>query len=259
MKKLSFHILKWLIPITFILLGIFCYLTVHGHQFLGLICFCLAGLIVAYFLVSALKSKHIMAAKVLKTILTSALCLGILIFAVTEVLILKASLGDSEEECQYVLVLGAKVNGTVPSFSLSERIDAAYAYLTEHPDVIAILSGGQGEDEGISEAQCMFEQLTSRGIQPDRLRLEDKATSTWENLTFCADLIENKTGSRPTKLGIISSEYHLFRAGLFAKDCGIDAVGIPAKTSWFTIRLNYFLREVAGVWHYLILGGQYHD
>ena len=50
MKKLSLHIFQWLIPISFILLGIFCYLTVHGHQFLGLICFGIAGVIICYFL-----------------------------------------------------------------------------------------------------------------------------------------------------------------------------------------------------------------
>lgn len=259
MKKLSLHIFQWIILIGFILLGIFCYLTVHGHQFLGLICFGIAGVIICYFLISLLKSRHYMAMKVLRTILTSVLCLGILVFAVTEAIILKASKGDPEESCQYIIVLGAKVNGTVPSLSLRERIDTAYAYLRAHPNVTAVLSGGQGEDEEISEAQCMFQQLTDKGIDPQRLWLEDQSTSTWENLVFSSNLIESRTGTRPKKLGIVSSEYHLFRAGLFADDCGIDTVGIPAKTSWFTIRLNYFLREVAGVWHYLILGGQYHD
>lgn len=259
MKKLSSYIAKWLVPVIFIAVGVFCYFTVHGHQFLGLICFCLAALCVCYNLIDLLKARHLMPAKILKTILTALLCLGILVFSATEAIILKASKGDPNESCQYIIVLGAKVNGTVPSLSLSERIDTAHAYLTEHPDVIAVLSGGQGEDEEISEAQCMFDQLTALGIDPKRLWLEDNSTSTWENLVFSLDLIESETGTRPEKLGIVSSEYHLYRAGLFAKDCGIDAVGIPAKTSWFTIRLNYFLREVAGVWHYLILGGQYHD
>lgn len=259
MKKLSLHIFKWLIPISFVFLGIFCYLTIHGHQFLGLICFGIAGVVSCYFLISLLKSRRYMAAKIFRTVLTSLLCLGILLFAIAEVLVLKASLGNEDQDCAYIVVLGARVQGTSPSRSLSERIDKAYDYLTAHPNVIAVLSGGQGPDEGISEAQCMFNQLTARGIGPQRLWLEDKATSTWENLVFSANLIESKTGIRPEKLGILSSEYHLYRAGLFAKDCGIDAVGIPAKTSWFTIRLNYFLREAAGVWHYLILGGQYHD
>ena len=87
--------------------------------------------------------------------------------------------------------------------------------------------------------------------------MEDKATSTWENLNFALDLIEEKTGERPTKLGILSSEYHLFRAKLFAKECGVEPVGIPARTSRLSQKVNHFMREVAGVWHYLILGGNY--
>lgn len=255
MKK---NLLKWLWPALFILLGIFFYTAVQGHSFLGLICFGIAGLISCYFLLSLLAPRHFMAAKVLRTILTTLLCLGILVFAVTEIFIIRASTGDPDTDCQYMVVLGAKVNGTSPSLSLNDRIRAAYDYLTDHPDVIAVLSGGQGPDEGISEAQCMFNELTRWGIDPDRLWMEDKSTSTWENLNFSLDLIEEKTGARPSVIGLVSSEYHLFRASLFADDCGVEAVGIPAPTSWFSIRVNYFLREVAGVWHYLILGGQYH-
>ena len=105
----------------------------------------------------------------------------------------------------------------------------------------------------------MFNELTARGIPARRLWLEDRSTSTWENLNFSLDLIEEKTGTRPETIGLVSSEYHLYRAGLFAPDCGVTAVGIPAKTSWLTIRINYFMREVGDIWHYLVLGGQYHD
>ena len=87
--------------------------------------------------------------------------------------------------------------------------------------------------------------------------MEDKATSTWKNMHFTLDLIEEKTGERPQKLGVLSSEYHLFRASLFADACGVESVLSPARTSVFTQRINHFMREVAGVWHYLILGGQY--
>lgn len=255
MKTKSFLLLKWLIPFFFVLLGIFFYTAVHGHSFLGLISFGIAGVIVCYFLIDLLKQRHFSAAKVLQLILTGVLCVGVLVFALTETVIIHASHGDPEESCSYIVVLGAKVNGTAPSLSLKDRIDAAYNYLTSHQEAIAILSGGQGPDEGISEAECMFRELTAMGIPENRLWLEDQATSTWENLTFSLDLIEAKTGSRPDKLGILSSEYHLYRASLFAADCGVEAVGIPAATSWLSIRLNYFLREVAGVWHYLILGG----
>ena len=257
MRKL--HIFKWLIPLFWIVLSAICFAAVHGHEFLSLICLCLSALSVCYILIGMLKPHRRMAAKMLRTVLSTLLCIGILVFAVTEVIVLRASTGDPEEKCEYIIVLGARVQDISPSISLSERIDAAYDYLTANPEVIAVLSGGQGEDEGISEAQCMFEQLASRGISEDRLWLEDKSTSTWENLNFSLEIIEEKTGNRPEKAGILSSEYHLYRAGLFAEDCGFEAVGIPARTQRFTIRLNYFLREVAGVWHYFVLGGLYND
>lgn len=247
------RIIKWLIPLVLIGLGIFCYATVHGHEFLGLICFALSGLSICYIFIGMLQPRLI--GKLLRTVLSGILCIGILIFAVTEAIILSASTGDPDESCDYIIVLGAKVDGTAPAMSLQSRIDAAYDYLSAHPDTIAILSGGQGEDEGISEAQCMFNYLTAMGISEDQLWLEDKSTSTWENLNFSLAVIESETGSRPEKIGILSSEYHLYRAGLFAKECGFEAVGIPAHTGQFSIRINYFLREVAGVWHYLILGG----
>lgn len=259
MKLLDLRILKWAIPVLFVLLGVFLRRTVHGHSFLGLICFGIAGVILCYELIALLQVHHDIPAKVLKTVLTSLLCLGCVVYTVTEVIIIRASLGAPDTACQYVVVLGAKVNGTAPSVSLNDRIQAAYAYLHSHPESIAILSGGQGEDEGISEAACLFRELTALGISPDRLWLEEKSTSTWENLNFSLDLIEQRTGTRPSVIGLLSSEYHLFRAGLFAKECGVEAVGIPAATGIPSIRFNYFLREGAGVWHYLILGGNYHD
>lgn len=259
MKDKILPLLKWLVPAFFVLLGIFFYNTVHGHSFLGLCCIALSGVISCYFILDLLKKRFPKTAKVLTICLTAVLCVGILIFAVTEGIILHTSKGSPDTPCEYIVVLGAKVNGTTPSLSLNDRIGAAHDYLTKHPDAVAILSGGQGADEGISEAMCMFRELTALGIEEDRLWLEDQATSTWENLHFSLDLIEENTGVRPDTIGLVSSEYHLFRAGLFAKECGVESVGIPAKTSWFSIRLNYFLREVAGVWHYLILGGNYHD
>lgn len=259
MKTKILPFLKCLVPGFFVLMGIFFTNFIHGHSFLGLISFCIAGIFVCYYLIALLKKEHFMVHKVVRTVFTSLLCIGLAVCAVTEAIIIRASFGSPEKECQYMVVLGAKVNGTSPSLSLSDRINAAYKYMTENPEVIAVLSGGQGSDEGISEAQCMFQQLTMRGIDPKRLWLEDKATSTWENLKFSLDLIEEKTGTRPKTIGLLSSEYHLFRASLFANDCGVEALGIPAPTSWLSLRLNYFTREVAGVWHYLILGGQYHD
>ena len=129
--------------------------------------------------------------------------------------------------------------------------------MDSHPDVIAVVSGGQGADEPMTEARCMYEELVELGVDPQRIWIEDQATSTWENLNYSLNLIEKKTGARPEKIGILSSEYHLFRASLFADACGVESVGIPAATSRLPQKINHFMREVAGVWHYLLLGGQY--
>ena len=193
--------------------------------------------------------------KVLRTSLIIFLCAGLLLAVVTGIFIGKAGQGEPEQSCQYVIVLGAGVNGTVPSLILSERIGRADTYLTENPDVICIVSGGQGPGENITEAKCMYDNLVVRGIAPDRIWLEDKSTSTRENIRFSLDLIEEKTGIRPTSAAVISNEFHLFRAGLFAKDQDLEIVGVPAKTTWFSLRANYFLREIVAVWYYIILGG----
>ena len=102
-------------------------------------------------------------------------------------------------------------------------------------------------------------ELTNLGIDGNRIWTEDRAESTWENIRYSLDLIEQNTGTRPTRLGVLSSEFHLFRASLFAKKNGVEFVGIPAKTSRLSQKINHFMREVAGVWHYILLGGNYRD
>ena len=101
----------------------------------------------------------------------------------------------------------------------------------------------------------MYQDLTAKGIDPERIWMEDKSTSTRENLRFSLALIEEKTGSRPEKIHVLSNEFHLSRAGLMAKDEGVTAFGIPAKTPYLSLFINYFLREIAALWNYWILGG----
>lgn len=252
-----FPVLRWVVLIPLALLAVFFKFFVNGYSFSALVCLCLMGVILFYNLTFLWIRKHPKSAKVVMRIFTVLLCIGLLIVGVTECLVIHASFGSDDTDFEYLVVLGAKVRADRPSLSLMNRIDAAYDYLTAHPDTIAVVTGGQGEDEPTTEAQCMYDHLTQRGIDPSRIWMEDKATSTWENLHFTLDLIEEKTGTRPTKIGVLSSEYHLFRASLFAKECGVEFVGIPAKTTILSLKINYFMREVAGVWHYILLGGQY--
>ena len=245
--------LGWVVAIILLLLG-FWVRSMPGFSFSALILWGMCAVAVCYQLLHILGEKREKIARILRRTLTVCLCVGILAAAITGCFVIRSAYGDPTQDCDYVIVLGAGVNGSVPSLSLRERIDAAYDYLVAHPDAVCVVSGGQGNNEDISEAACMFRELTAMGIEAKRVWMEDKATSTRENLRFSLALIEQRTGNRPDTIGLISSEYHLFRAGLMAQDEGVTAVGIPATTSWISLRINYFLREIAGVWAYWILG-----
>ncbi len=257
-KERRFRILPWSAVALMTLLALV-FRSLPGHGFLPLVLLCLIGTVAFYEITWLLRSRYPKTIQWMRRVFTVCLVIGLLVVGVTEAIIIKASFGSPQESVQYLVVLGAKVNPTAPSVSLQDRIDAAYEYMAAHPQVIAVVSGGQGADEPMSEALCMQQELVKMGIPEERIWMEDRATSTWENMNYSLDLIENKTGTRPTKLGVISSEYHLYRASLFAKACGVEFVGVPASTSIPTVKLNYFLREIAGVWHYIILGGQYAD
>ena len=224
---------------------------VPGFQFSITACFAFAALLVLMYYLK--KCPTPLTAAVFK-IICILLILGFLAAAVTAGFIVRAAHPGELPGCDYVVVLGAGVRGTVPSLALRERVNAAYDYLTANPQAIAVLSGGQGPGEDITEAACIYRELTQMGIDPTRLLMEEHSGSTIENLRFSLDLLEAETGARPGKIAIVSSEYHIFRSCLFAKSLGLEAAGVPARTSWFTLRLNYYLREIVAVWKYFVLG-----
>lgn len=244
--------LWWLLPAVLLIFSAAVYFVITSYQFLALIGAALSLLLFAYRLLGKLIRRKPTLGKALRLILSVCIGFGVLAATVTGCFIAKGCHGTPEADCKYIVVLGAGVNGTEPSLSLRERIDAAYAYLTAHPGAIAVVSGGQGDGEHITEALCMQRELMEMGIPESRIWMEDKATSTQENIRFSLDLIEANTGTRPDEVALVSSEYHLFRAGLFAADEGVTALGVPAKTSWLSLRINYFLREIAAVWYYFL-------
>ena len=250
-------VLPWVLCGLLAALAFFLKFCVPGYSFSALVCCCLIAIIVFYTVMPMVALRFPLFGRVVTRAFTVVLILGLLVVGITEAIIIHASFGSPKEQVEYMVVLGAKVNPDGPSVSLWDRICGAYEYMEAHPEVIAVLSGGQGSDEPITEAECMYRELVNLGIDPKRLWKEENATSTWENLHFTLDLIEEKTGSRPEKLGVLSSEYHLFRASLFAKANDVEFVGIPARTSRLSQMINHFMREVAGVWHYILLGGQY--
>lgn len=252
--KVRISSLGWIVVAALILVAVPIRFVFSGYRFTAYICLGCAGVLSCYLLLPYLAKKKPKLARVLLVTLSLCLGIGLIAAAITGGIIARAGVGQ-ETACEYIVVLGAGVNGTVPSLSLRERLNAAYDYLIAHPNAVCVVSGGQGNGEDITEALCMFNDLTARGIAPERVWMEDRATSTRENIRYSLDLIEEKTGARPDEIGLVSSEYHLYRAGLFARSEQVTAYGIPARTSWVSLRINYFLREIAAVWYYTILGG----
>ena len=162
-----------------------------------------------------------------------------LVFLIILGMIVSGMFEKGEKNLDYVIVLGAQVRGRTPSRALNQRIKKAAEYLEENPETMAILSGGQGPDEHISEAQAMFERLQKMGIASERLIMEDKSTTTEENLKFSAALI----GEKDVKIGLVSQNFHIFRAVGLAKHMGYHNIcGIAAPAEW-VYQPHYLLRE----------------
>ena len=144
-----------------------------------------------------------------------------------------------------VVVLGAGVNGTQPSLSLYTRLNAALDYLEENPDIPAVLTGGKGYGEEVTEAQCMYDWLTARGVDPARLILEERAGNTAENFAFSRELLTEQ-GIDPAEdnVAVVTNDFHIARSRLIAARQGYGhAFGIPAQLPWRHLEVNYYLRE----------------
>ena len=144
------------------------------------------------------------------------------------------------KQLDYLIVLGAHVNGDQLSKALRYRVDKAWEYMKENPGTVAVLSGGRGQGEWISEGQAMANYLIKRGISGERLILEERSTSTAENLRFSLELLPD----RQQRIGIVTNNFHVFRGVAIGKKLGCTRIwGISAPySSWKLV--FYSLREL---------------
>ncbi len=172
------------------------------------------------------------------------------VFLFTEGCIISGFSKNTDKELDYIVVLGAQLKTTGPSRVLQYRLDTAYEYLTAHPDTKVIVSGGQGSNEPASEAQGMYDYLVKRGIEPRRIILEDKSVNTEQNIRFSKDFLQ----ADADKVGIVSNNFHVFRAVKLAKAAGYrNVVGIAAPATAFYLP-NNMLREFFGVVKDFLMG-----
>ncbi len=150
---------------------------------------------------------------------------------------------NTVQRADYAVVLGAQVRGMEPSPVLVSRLNCALRYLAENPDGKVVVSGAQGPDEGISEAEAMRNYLQKHGIAPSRILMEDQAHNTLENLRFSRIVME-ADGGDATNFVLITSEYHMARAKFLATALECDVKGMSALTSQWIFEINYTLREV---------------
>lgn len=144
------------------------------------------------------------------------------------------------------IVLGAHVKKSGPSSVLWQRIDAAADYLNENPDTKAVVTGGQGDNEPISEAQSMYENIVKEGVSPDRIYIEDQATNTDQNIRFSLKIIDDNGLS--CDIAIVSDSYHQLRARIIAhkNDSSLNITPVntvnerPAAIAAYP---SYFVRE----------------
>ena len=225
--------------------GFFLRFALRGYAYWGYTLLFVAALIVLHRFVPPLLWK----------IIVVLVCLGLVYFCLVEVPIIKNARTDKEPERPYLIVLGAAVYGDRPSLTLVRRLEGALDYLNTYPDSVAIVSGGMGPGETVTEGQAMYDWLVARGVDPARVLIEDRATSTRENLEFSFDIIRSRGDEPAGNVAIVSSAYHLYRAKCMAAKLGApDAAGVAAPWGYFFVMLNYFIREAFGVTHLWVFG-----
>lgn len=147
----------------------------------------------------------------------------------------------------YILVLGAGlVNGKDPSLILKARLDATLDLINEYTNnSFIVVSGGQGSDESLSEAEAMKNYLVNKGIDEDIIIVEDKSSNTNENFRFSKEKIEKHSNKdvKDLNIKIVTTDFHAFRSRLLAKRAGYENISnYSGPTVWYLVPVTY-LRE----------------
>ncbi|WP_367378346.1 YdcF family protein [Enterococcus gilvus] len=151
----------------------------------------------------------------------------------------------------YLIVLGAGlINGEKVTPLLANRINRAIQFYHEQSKETLsppqlLMSGGQGHDEKIPESQAMREYALEQGIPDEDILMEAQSTNTLENMRFSKEIMDREKPYGYHAI-FVSNNYHIFRAGMYAEDVGLNIDGIGSKTARYYLP-NAFLREFIAV------------
>lgn len=144
-------------------------------------------------------------------------------------------------ECDTIVVLGTGIEDGVPSPHLRMRLIAAMGAAERYPAAVIIPSGGQDAGQPVTEAQAMAVFMEERGIDADRIIIEPRATSTYENLIYSRPL------ARGDSTVVVTSGFHTLRAGLWCRWMDWDVVTVGSPTPW-TVGVHWWVRECLALW-----------
>ena len=177
------------------------------------------------------------------------LAAGVAGFAALETAVLlgaRTQVAQGEEAPEVMVIFGCQVKPWGPSELLRDRLDTALDYLEDHPDMAVVVSGGQGPDEPMSEAQCMYDYLTAHGVEGANIILEERSGSTWENIRYTLELFQDGKVEPTGRILAVSNGFHLTRVRmLWNRVCGGDdnLSTLAAPSSHLPSRLKMYLRE----------------
>ena len=163
---------------------------------------------------------------------------------------LRAARHRPAQDRDFAVILGClfRKDGTLTPL-LRGRVDAAIRFAAEQAEKTGKLltfvpSGGQGADESMAESEAMSRYLLSQGIPAERIMQENQSRNTYENMAFSKKLIEEKDPD--AKVLYATTNYHVFRSGVWAGLAGLKAEGVGSRTKWW-FWPNAFVRECAGL------------
>lgn len=195
------------------------------------------------------KRKHL-----LRKILLILLGAGILLFGSLEIVIALHDGSNIVGEPRVMVIFGCQVKPDGPSILLRDRLDTALEYLEDHPDMTVVVTGGKGDDEHMSEAQCMYNYLTEHGVNGENIYMEDQSRNTWQNANYTLDLLIQNGYDITDDVILVSSGFHLARIEMLwdraraarlpnetYNDQYVSALDAPA--SHFPSAVQMFFRE----------------
>ncbi len=192
--------------------------------------------------------------KVVRAVFLSALFLFLFTFAAVESLVIYgASLHQSNQPADYLLVPGASVVDGRPSLILKHRLDGAMSWLHANPGATVIVSGGQGAAETTTEASVMKQYLVQNGIEENRIIEENQSANTIENVAFSKKMMDKLSPGSKYTVMVVTSDFHMFRALLLARAQGVDVRGISVPVHWSVMPICYS-REYFSVMKLLLTG-----